>query len=224
MISKSDKNRLIILAVFLTMILITVFAYFFTRHIPFKWIVAVFCIATVACWGVIAKKYLSIYGYDYGILAWIPIVNCLNIFSPGVAICLICFIVLAVLCVVLQFLPADLLLSVLGEQHAMWFFDRASFISVVALFVVFIVIGAGFFGVYRDVRRMYTEATGLTRPKMECVNYVLLFIPLFAVLGYSSVIGLLNQLKAFGYKEGEQTKDDLELNEVKRDGAETKNN
>ena len=72
------------------------------------------------------------------------------------------------------------------------------------MIIFMVVLGIGYCGIYRDVKRMLKECTGLARPKTELITYVLLFIPLISVMGYATIISNLKQLEFLHYSEVEK--------------------
>lgn len=216
MISKKDKDKLIILATLVAMVLFVVACFYTTRVIPFKYITAAYLIASMVCWAIITRKYYELYGMKASNVLYVPIVNCLLTFDRITACLLLTSIGIFCTAGLLQFLPADILVAFLGEKHAMWFFDRATFVMIATgIFGFWFLIGIGFCGVYRDIRRMFVELVGTSRPKVECVNYVLMLVPLVAVAAYSQIISLENLLITNGYQEGEKKEKSMELKEVR---------
>lgn len=216
MLNKKDKNNLIILLVLVAMLAYIVFIYKTTRLIPFKWIIVIYAVATVMCMGLISSKYLKMYGINGGVVAWIPIVNCINTFPAGVAIALIVVCVLIALLMVIQLIPVDILLKVIEEQTIIWFYDRTTFFLVCVIMLLFLILGAGYCAVLKDVRAMLFSATGLRRPKAETVSYLLLFIPIIAVMGYATIISGLNQLNMLNYSAVERQEEKTRFDEVEQ--------
>ena len=216
MISRNDKDKLIILATLVAMVLLVVVCFYTTRAIPFKYIIAVYLSATVVCWAIITRRYYELYGMKAPNVLYVPIVNCLLTFDRITACLLLTTVGVFCTAGLLQFLPADIIVTLLGEKHAMWFFDRATFVMIITgIFGFWVLIGIGFCGVYRDVRRMFAESVGSPRPKMECINYVLVFIPLVSVAAYSQIISLEKLLLTNGYQEGKKKEKSIELEEVR---------
>lgn len=204
MISKKDKDSLIMLAVLLALVAFVFITYKTTRLIPMKYIIAIYIAATVYCWGAISTKYLKVYGAGNSVIAWIPIVNCINTFSTGAAITLLISIVALAVAVVVQLIPSDVLYKVLGQTNSLGFFDLMQRLTIFTLIIFMVVLGIGYCGIYRDVKRMLKECTGLARPKTELITYVLLFIPLISVMGYATIISNLKQLEFLHYSEVEK--------------------
>ena len=211
---KEDKNNLIILGVMLAMIAFIVICYTGTRYLPLKWI-GIICMAVMfVLMAMINKKYMEVYRFDAGISTYIPFFNAISIFTPVIALALCAVLVIAIIALVLTFLPASVLMKVMSTQAAMNFGGKSLSVAYVALYFVFFILGAGYCSIYRDVRRMLYNATGMACPKLECVNYGLMFLPVINVLGMSAILTGLNRLQRYHYHEGVQ-EDDTELSEVK---------
>lgn len=224
MLNKKDKDNLIILGTLVAIIAICFASYHFTRIVAMKWIVLVYILATVVELGVISTKYLRVYGVESTLVGWVPIINCINTFPGGVAMALLIDCAALLTCLVLQFLPKDFLIKIMGAQTSMWFYDRLTFGMLLGMFAFFVIMGVGYSAIYRDVRKMVREATGYTSPKLECVNYPLFFFPLVATMGYASLITALNRLEAFNYSAVE-VEENTSFREVgnHRDGTDNTN-
>ena len=212
-LNEKDKNNLIILAVFIGILALVAFFYTSTRYLPLIYIAIIMGIAMFILFGVIAHKYLGIYKIEHNYTVFVPIWNCLLIFDRPVALLLVANIVISIILAIINFIPADIFGNIMGIQMAYAFCDRIVFVQVLNLVLMFIIIGFGFAIVYKDVRRMLYDITGIARPKLEWVNYPLLFIPLFNVLGLSSIVSAIGLVQRYGYHEGDVNEEE-ELNEV----------
>lgn len=212
-LNNKDKDNLIIVGVLVGLVALVVLFYNGTRYLPLKWIGIICCILTLVLFALVTKKYLELYKLDAGVATYIPLVNCMNIFPRTIAL-LLCFDVgIAAVAALLTFIPAGVLTTVLDTQTAMNIGDKALSVLYVAIYVLFIILGAGFCAVYHDVRRMLVVATGMKRPKTDFVNYPLMFLPVISILGLSSILSALSTLQRYGYHEGE-VEEETVLNEV----------
>lgn len=215
MLNKNDKDKLMTLGALLIFITLVFIFYHTTKFIPVKYIAAVCLVLSMVCFGLISSAYLRVYGCYSAIHAWVPVFNCLNTFATPVALVLLINIVFTVLCAIFANLPVDIILKFLPERTAMWYYDRATVVLLLSIISMYLIISIGYCGIYRDARRMLCEATGLTRPKSELINYPLLFVPVVSIMAYASIITSLNHLQRFNYVEGAQiNSEDTKYNEV----------
>lgn len=211
-VNKKDKDNLIILAVLVVFVGIVFLIYKTTRLVPMKYIIAIYMIATVVCWGKITQGYLKLYDIATNWVAYVPILNCINTFPVSIAIALIVDVVTIAISQLVQLIPPDLLYKVLGQYNSLGFYDMMQRLCILALVVFMLLIGAGYCSIYKDVSDQLRTATGLKRPKSEMIMYPLLFIPLIATMGYSTIISELGQLDRLGVSAVEKN-DDIEYRE-----------
>lgn len=212
-LSEKDRNSLIILAVLIAIIGLVVFCFHYTRLIPLKYIAIAFGVIMVVLMGVIAARYQKIYRIKPNFTSYIPLYNCLLVFDQPIAVALLVVVVITFVFGVACVFPADILANVIGVNQAARISDSMVFFFVLAVVVLFIVLGIGYSMVYADLRRMLFDVTGYKQPKLQLINYPLLFIPLFNVLGFCSVLTAISTLERFGYHEGDAVAEE-ELNEV----------
>lgn len=213
-LSKKDRDKLLILASMIAFVSIVIFVFHTTRRVPLYWIGLFYMAVTLICFAAITKKYLKLYGMNAGAAAYIPVINCINTFPKGIAFAVIVSVGLTIVLGIFAFVPAEILLKFMSERAAMNYDGRVMYVFYLGIFISFALVGAGYCAVYHDVRRMLTAATGLTRPKMECVNYPLLLIPMLSVLGYANILMGLNQLQMLHYSELQDNSTDQNLKEV----------
>lgn len=212
-LSNKDRDNLIIVGVLIGIVLLVVFFYNTTRFLPLKWIGVICCVMTCVLFALITKKYLELYRLDAGIATYIPLINCINIFPRSIALLLCIDMACCLVSGLITFIPADILMRFMNSHTAMNVGGVSLSVLYVAVYVMFVVLGAGFCSVYHDVRRMLHEATGIKRPKLDFINYPLMFLPVISVLGLSSILSGLSTLQRYGYHEGE-VEEDTVLNEV----------
>lgn len=212
--TKKDKDSLILLGVLIAIITFIVVVYYSTRYLDFRIIIGIFAILSIISCGMIITRYTELYGVSLGFPGWIPILNGIFAYPRSLAMILVVMIAMIITVGVFAALPADVYLTIMSEITAMRAKDRMVVLLLLLCNMLYVLYTVGLCMIMHDVKLMLTEATGLKRPGLESVNYVLLFIPLIAVASYGVLLSQINQLKNFNYSVGEVEKQNNKYSEV----------
>lgn len=211
--NKSDKDKLLILLVIVLYIAMTVFFIRGTKKIPWYFII----ISLVAIEYLIAqprlcKLYYQANNQKIGFTRFIPFWNEVAIFEQVDAIlALVSYLILALVSI-LFFLPADTVVSILGEHIALnygTYIIRAIF---VCLIVNSIIVGIGFLHVTRNVKIMHKALThGYSNFSTGIITIVFGFLPIIRTLAVMNLMNALTKLVLFNnYHSDDNEVDQLE--------------
>lgn len=208
-ISNKDKDKLIILGVFIAVIAIVAISYMSTRYLPLRWI-GIICLLFEFGLVIpyITKKYLTIYGYKPDAKTYVPLLNCIITFPKVPAIMMIICVVIAAICGITTVIPTTVLANVLGDAVV----DYPTYVMNVLhvmYYAFFIVMGCGYCSILHDVRRMAKESSRAKTPVLELVYYPLQFLPIINIIGLIGITRYLGRLVMRNYGEVTDQAEDL---------------
>lgn len=209
-LNRSDRDKIIIVGVLLAIIALVCFVFHFTRFIPLKYIAVLFFVFMFVESAVISKKYFELYDVEAGVSAYIPVWNSISTFPKVLSVLLIINSIIWALLGVCLVVPPTVITK-LGLDAALSVNTTIGAFFVFTFIIEFLIYGAGYCSILRDVNGMLYEVTGVHTSKMELVYYILLLIPLFNVLGMTLIITNLNKLAGMNYHAGDTVSDEVDL-------------
>lgn len=215
--NKSDKDKLLILLVIVLYIAMTVFFIRGTKKIPwYLIIVSLVAIEYLIAQPRLCKLYYQANNQQIGFTRFIPFWNEVAIFEQVDAILtLVSYLILA-LVLILFFLPADTVVSLLGEHIALnygTYVIRAIFICLV---INTIIVGIGFLHVTRNIKIMHKTLThGYSNFSTGIITVVFGFLPIIRTLAVMNLMNALTKLVLFNNYHGDGNEADQLEEELK---------
>ena len=215
--NKSDKDKLLILLVIVLYIAMTVFFIRGTKKIPwYLIIVSLVAIEYLIAQPRLCKLYYQANNQQIGFTRFIPFWNEVAIFEQVDAILtLVSYLILA-LVLILFFLPADTVVSLLGEHIALkygTYVIRAIFICLV---INTIIVGIGFLHVTRNIKIMHKTLThGYSNFSTGIITVVFGFLPIIRTLAVMNLMNALTKLVLFNNYHGDDNEADQLEEELK---------
>ncbi len=215
--NKSDKDKLLILLVIVLYITMTVFFIRGTKKIPwYLIIVSLVAIEYLIAQPRLCKLYYQANNQQIGFTRFIPFWNEVAIFEQVDAIlALVSYLILA-LVLILFFLPADTVVSLLGEHIALnygTYVIRAIFICLV---INTIIVGIGFLHVTRNIKIMHKTLThGYSNFSTGIITVVFGFLPIIRTLAVMNLMNALTKLVLFNNYHGDDNEADQLEEELK---------
>lgn len=215
--NKSDKDKLLILLVIVLYIAMTVFFIRGTKKIPwYLIIVSLVAIEYLIAQPRLCKLYYQANNQQIGFTRFIPFWNEVAIFEQVDAILtLVSYLILALI-LILFFLPADTVVSLLGEHIALnygTYVIRAIFICLV---INTIIVGIGFLHVTRNIKIMHKTLThGYSNFSTGIITVVFGFLPIIRTLAVMNLMNALTKLVLFNNYHGDDNEADQLEEELK---------
>lgn len=215
--NKSDKDKLLILLVIVLYIAMTVFFIMGTKKIPwYLIIVSLVAIEYLIAQPRLCKLYYQANNQQIGFTRFIPFWNEVAIFEQVDAVLtLVSYLILA-LVLILFFLPADTVVSLLGEHIALnygTYVIRAIFICLV---INTIIVGIGFLHVTRNIKIMHKTLThGYSNFSTGIITVVFGFLPIIRTLAVMNLMNALTKLVLFNNYHGDDNEADQLEEELK---------
>lgn len=215
--NKSDKDKLLILLVIVLYIAMTVFFIRGTKKIPwYLIIVSLVAIEYLIAQPRLCKLYYQANNQQIGFTRFIPFWNEVAIFEQVDAIlALVSYLILALI-LILFFLPADTVVSLLGEHIALnygTYVIRAIFICLV---INTIIVGIGFLHVTRNIKIMHKTLThGYSNFSTGIITVVFGFLPIIRTLAVMNLMNALTKLVLFNNYHGDDNEADQLEEELK---------
>lgn len=215
--NKSDKDKLLILLVIVLYIAMTVFFIRGTKKIPwYLIIVSLVAIEYLIAQPRLCKLYYQANNQQIGFTRFIPFWNEVAIFEQVDAILtLVSYLILA-LVLILFFLPADTVVSLLGEHIALnygTYVIRAIFICLV---INTIIVGIGFLHVTHNIKIMHKTLThGYSNFSTGIITVVFGFLPIIRTLAVMNLMNALTKLVLFNNYHGDDNEADQLEEELK---------
>ena len=215
--NKSDKDKLLILLVIVLYITMTVFFIRGTKKIPwYLIIVSLVAIEYLIAQPRLCKLYYQANNQQIGFTRFIPFWNEVAIFEQVDAIlALVSYLILALI-LILFFLPADTVVSLLGEHIALnygTYVIRAIFICLV---INTIIVGIGFLHVTRNIKIMHKTLThGYSNFSTGIITVVFGFLPIIRTLAVMNLMNALTKLVLFNNYHGDDNEADQLEEELK---------
>ena len=215
--NKSDKDKLLILLVIVLYIAMTVFFIRGTKKIPwYLIIVTLVAIEYLIAQPRLCKLYYQANNQRIGFTRFIPFWNEVAIFEQVDAILtLVSYLILALI-LILFFLPADTVVSLLGEHIALnygTYVIRAIFICLV---INTIIVGIGFLHVTRNIKIMHKTLThGYSNFSTGIITVVFGFLPIIRTLAVMNLMNALTKLVLFNNYHGDDNEADQLEEELK---------
>lgn len=215
--NKSDKDKLLILLVIVLYIAMTVFFIRGTKKIPwYLIIVSLVVIEYLIAQPRLCKLYYQANNQQIGFTRFIPFWNEVAIFEQVDAILtLVSYLILA-LVLILFFLPADTVVSLLGEHIALnygTYVIRAIFICLV---INTIIVGIGFLHVTHNIKIMHKTLThGYSNFSTGIITVVFGFLPIIRTLAVMNLMNALTKLVLFNNYHGDDNEADQLEEELK---------
>lgn len=215
--NKSDKDKLLILLVIVLYIAMTVFFIRGTKKIPwYLIIVSLVAIEYLIAQPRLCKLYYQANNQRIGFTRFIPFWNEVAIFEQVDAILtLVSYLILALI-LILFFLPADTVVSLLGEHIALnygTYVIRAIFICLV---INTIIVGIGFLHVTRNIKIMHKTLThGYSNFSTGIITVVFGFLPIIRALAVMNLMNALTKLVLFNNYHGDDNEADQLEEELK---------
>lgn len=215
--NKSDKDKLLILLVIVLYIAMTVFFIRGTKKIPwYLIIVSLVAIEYLIAQPRLCKLYYQANNQQIGFTRFIPFWNEVAIFEQvDATLTLVSYLILA-LVLILFFLPADTVMSLLGEHIALnygTYVIRAIFICLV---INTIIVGIGFLHVTRNIKIMHKTLThGYSNFSTGIITVVFGFLPIIRTLAVMNLMNALTKLVLFNNYHGDDNEADQLEEELK---------
>ena len=215
--NKSDKDKLLILLVIVLYIAMTVFFIRGTKKIPwYLIIVSLVVIEYLIAQPRLCKLYYQANNQQIGFTRFIPFWNEVAIFEQvDASLKMFPFLILA-LVLILFFLPADTVVSLLGEHIALnygTYVIRAIFICLV---INTIIVGIGFLHVTHNIKIMHKTLThGYSNFSTGIITVVFGFLPIIRTLAVMNLMNALTKLVLFNNYHGDDNEADQLEEELK---------
>lgn len=211
--NKSDKDKLVILLVIVLYIAMTVFFIRGTKKIPWYLIIlSLVAIEYLVAQPRLCKLYYQANNQQIGFTRFIPFWNEVAIFEQVDAIlALVSYLVLA-LVVILFFLPADTVVSLMGEHIALNYGTYVIRAIFICLLINSIIVGIGFLHVTRNIKIMHKTLThGYANFSTGIITVVFGFLPIIRTLAVMNLMNALTKLVLFNnYHSDDNEVDQLE--------------
>ena len=211
--NKSDKDKLVILLVIVLYIAMTVFFIRGTKKIPWYLIIlSLVAIEYLVAQPRLCKLYYQANNQRIGFTRFIPFWNEVAIFEQVDAIlALVSYLVLA-LVFILFFLPADTVVSLMGEHIALNYGTYVIRAIFICLLINSIIVGIGFLHVTRNIKIMHKTLThGYANFSTGIITVVFGFLPIIRTLAVMNLMNALTKLVLFNnYHSYDNEVDQLE--------------
>ncbi len=211
--NKSDKDKLVILLVIVLYIAMTVFFIRGTKKIPWYLIIlSLVAIEYLVAQPRLCKLYYQANNQQIGFTRFIPFWNEVAIFEQVDAIlALVSYLVLA-LVFILFFLPADTVVSLMGEHIALNYGTYVIRAIFICLLINSIIVGIGFLHVTRNIKIMHKTLThGYANFSTGIITVVFGFLPIIRTLAVMNLMNALTKLVLFNnYHNDDNEVDQLE--------------
>lgn len=211
--NKSDKDKLLILLAIVLYVAMTVFFVRGTKRIPWYLIIlSLVAIEYLIAQPRLCKLYYQANNQQIGFTRFIPFWNEVAIFEQVDAIlALVSYLILA-LVFILFFLPADTVVSLLGEHIALNYGTYVIRAIFICLIVNSIIVGIGFFHVTRNIKIMHKTLThGYANFSTGIITVVFGFLPIIRTLAVMNLMNALTKLVLFNnYHSDDNEVDQLE--------------
>lgn len=211
--NKSDKDKLVILLVIVLYIAMTVFFIRGTKKIPWYLIIlSLVAIEYLVAQPRLCKLYYQANNQQIGFTRLIPFWNEVAIFEQVDAIlALVSYLVLA-LVFILFFLPADTVVSLMGEHIALNYGTYVIRAIFICLLINSIIVGIGFLHVTRNIKIMHKTLThGYANFSTGIITVVFGFLPIIRTLAVMNLMNALTKLVLFNnYHSDDNEVDQLE--------------
>lgn len=211
--NKSDKDKLVILLVIVLYIAMTVFFIRGTKKIPWYLIIlSLVAIEYLVAQPRLCKLYYQANKQRIGFTRFIPFWNEVAIFEQVDAIlALVSYLVLA-LVFILFFLPADTVVSLMGEHIALNYGTYVIRAIFICLLINSIIVGIGFLHVTRNIKIMHKTLThGYANFSTGIITVVFGFLPIIRTLAVMNLMNALTKLVLFNnYHSDDNEVDQLE--------------
>jgi hypothetical protein len=211
--NKSDKDKLVILLVIVLYIAMTVFFIRGTKKIPWYLIIlSLVAIEYLVAQPRLCKLYYQANNQRIGFTRFIPFWNEVAIFEQVDAIlALVSYLVLA-LVFILFFLPADTVVSLMGEHIALNYGTYVIRAIFICLLINSIIVGIGFLHVTRNIKIMHKTLThGYANFSTGIITVVFGFLPIIRTLAVMNLMNALTKLVLFNnYHSDDNEVDQLE--------------
>lgn len=214
-ISKQDRDNLIVIAVMAFIVAFCVAVFFGVRLIPFKWVTLVIVLCEVGFLiPQICKMYYGVYGMDVSWKAWIPVYNIISVFNGAVAILTVGALVLTAAMAFFVFAPAEWYVNLIPVGISLSFPAVTSGLFIISVLILDVLVGAGYTGVSMSVISITAECYGVSKSKLSMATCAMLFVPVVRVCGLTQIYSNLVRLKTAKYVVGQDTTQEIELEEV----------
>lgn len=211
--NKSDKDKLVILLVIVLYIAMTVFFIRGTKKIPwYLIIISLVAIEYLIAQPRLCKLYYQANNQQIGFTRFIPFWNEVAIFEQVDAIlALVSYLILA-LVFILFFLPADTVVSLMGEHIALNYGTYVIRAIFICLLINSIIVGIGFLHVTRNIKIMHKTLThGYANFSTGIITVVFGFLPIIRTLAVMNLVNALTKLVLFNnYHNDDNEVDQLE--------------
>lgn len=211
--NKSDKDKLVILLVIVLYIAMTVFFIRGTKKIPWYLIIlSLVAIEYLIAQPRLCKLYYQANNQHIGFTRFIPFWNEVAIFEQVDAIlALVSYLILA-LVFILFFLPADTVVSLMGEHIALNYGTYVIRAIFICLIINSIIVGIGFLHVTRNIKIMHKTLThGYANFSTGIITVVFGFLPIIRTLAVMNLMNALTKLVLFNnYHSDDNEVDQLE--------------
>lgn len=211
--NKSDKDKLVILLVIVLYIAMTVFFIRGTKKIPWYLIIlSLVAIEYLVAQPRLCKLYYQANNQQIGFTRFIPFWNEVAIFEQVDAIlALVSYLVLA-LVFILFFLPADTVVSLMGEHIALNYGTYVIRAIFICLLINSIIVGIGFLHVTHNIKIMHKTLThGYANFSTGIITVVFGFLPIIRTLAVMNLMNALTKLVLFNnYHSDDNEVDQLE--------------
>lgn len=211
--NKSDKDKLVILLVIVLYIAMTVFFIRGTKKIPWYLIIlSLVAIEYLIAQPRLCKLYYQANNQHIGFTRFIPFWNEVAIFEQVDAIlALVSYLILALL-FILFFLPADTVVSLMGEHIALNYGTYVIRAIFICLIINSIIVGIGFLHVTHNVKIMHKTLThGYANFSTGIITVVFGFLPIIRTLAVMNLMNALTKLVLFNnYHSDDNEVDQLE--------------
>lgn len=211
--NKSDKDKLLILLAIVLYVAMTVFFVRGTKRIPWYLIIlSLVAIEYLIAQPRLCKLYYQANNQQIGFTRFIPFWNEVAIFEQVDAIlALVSYLILA-LVFILFFLPADTVVSLLGEHIALNYGTYVIRAIFICLIVNSIIVGIGFLHVTRNIKIMHKTLThGYANFSTGIITVVFGFLPIIRTLAVMNLMNALTKLVLFNnYHSDDNEVDQLE--------------
>lgn len=214
--SRKDKDKLIVLAVAVMLILLSVAFYYGTLLVPVGIITAItlFFQCFVIVPGV-SKKYYEVNDTEASWSRFIPLWNEIQLLNPPVAIATIVALSLALVAFIVSRIPLSIIGRIFGVGTMIgWGYDWIA-AAIIFVGVADVILGVGLVGVLRVVNRMIMESLDIRFKATEAVFYLLAFVPLLRVCYFVVLSQKLNTMIDAGFLDREEVE---YVNEEEYDG------
>jgi membrane protein len=211
--NKSDKDKLVILLVIVLYIAMTVFFIRGTKKIPWYLIIlSLVAIEYLVAQPRLCKLYYQANNQQIGFTRFIPFWNEVAIFEQVDAILALVSYLVLTLVFILFFLPADTVVSLMGEHIALNYGTYVIRAIFICLLINSIIVGIGFLHVTRNIKIMHKTLThGYANFSTGIITVVFGFLPIIRTLAVMNLMNALTKLVLFNnYHSDDNEVDQLE--------------